>query len=95
MCSQDSSRYGGNNRYRKTVGEARKGDLIVHYRKPRVVAFSLAQEDGEFYEQPPLLQGENYEAGWRFRTEYFDLKHPVRRESFAKRLIPPGLRTMQ
>ncbi len=88
VCSHDSSQYGGNNRYRKTVGEAKRGDLVVHYRKPHVVAFSRAQEDGRFYEQLPLLRGEDYEAGWRFRTEYFDLKHPVHRESFAERLIP-------
>jgi hypothetical protein len=88
VCSHDSSRYGGNNRYRKTVGEARRGDLIVHYRKPDVVSFSRAKEDGTFYGQLPLLQGEDYEAGWRFRTEYFDLKHPVHRESFDERLIP-------
>jgi len=35
-----------------------------------------------------LLQGEDYGAGWRFRTEYFDLKYPVHRESFTQRLIP-------
>jgi len=42
VCSSDSSRHGGNNLYRKTVGEAKRVDLVVHYRKPHVVAFSRA-----------------------------------------------------
>ena len=74
--------------YHKTVGETKKGDLVVHYRKPHVVAFSRAQENGRFFEQLPLLQGEDYGAGWRFHSQYFVLKNQVNRESFTERLIP-------
>jgi hypothetical protein len=88
VCSSNSSARRGNNLYRKTVGEAKLGDLIVHYRKRHVVAFSRAQENGRFFEQLPLLQGEDYGAGWRFQTEYFDLQHPIHRESFTERLVP-------
>jgi hypothetical protein len=88
VCSSDGSQRGGNNQYRKTVGEAKRGDLVVHYRKPRVVAFSRAQANAKFFVQLPLLQGEDYGSGWRFRTEYFELKNPVHRESFAERLMP-------
>jgi hypothetical protein len=88
VCSSDSSQHGGNNQYRKTVGDAKRGDLVVHYRKPHVVAFSRARENGRFFEQLPLIKGEDYGAGWRFRTEYFVLKDPVDRESFTERLLP-------
>jgi hypothetical protein len=88
VCSGDGSQRGGNNQYRKTVGEAKRGDLIVHYRKPHVVAFSRAQENGKFFMQLPLVRGEEYGSGWRFRTEYFELKNRVHRESFTERLMP-------
>jgi|GEM_PF-928459 len=88
VCSSDESDYGGNATYRKTVGEARAGDLVVHYRKPHVVAFSRAHEDGRYFNQLPLLQDEDYGAGWRFGTEYHELDKPLPRESFSERLIP-------
>ncbi len=91
VCSSDNSQHGGNNQYRNTVGDAKRGDLVVHYRKPYVVAFSRAQENGKFFEQLPLIKGEDYGAGWRFRTEYFvlNIKDLVHRESFTERLLPP------
>jgi hypothetical protein len=52
------------------------------------VAFSLALEDGSFHEQLPTLQGEDYGAGWRSRTEYHDLTTPVPSASFGERLVP-------
>lgn len=89
VCSSDESEDGGNTTYRKTVGEASGGDLIVHYNKPYVVAFSRALENGRYFPQLPLLQGEDhYGAGWRFRAEYHVLKERVPRESFSERLIP-------
>ena len=72
------------------MGEAKAGDLVVHYRKPHVVAFSRALEDGSHHDQLPLLQGEDYGAGWRFRTEYFDLRRPVPREAFGRGPGPPS-----
>src|SRR3954451_9152890 len=66
VCSSDPTADGGNARYRKTVGDVKAGDLVVHYRKPHVVAFSRSLEDGSRYAQLPLLQGEDYGAGWRF-----------------------------
>lgn len=88
MCSSDESGGGGNATYRKTVGEARVGDLVVHYRKPHVVAFSRAREDGRYFKQLPLLRNVDYGAGWRFGTEYHELDERLSRESFSKRLIP-------
>jgi hypothetical protein len=88
VCSSDWTGAGGNALYRKTVGDVKAGDLVVHYRKPHVVAFSLALEDGSYHDQLPLLQGHDYGAGWRFRTEYFDLASPVLRETFGKSLVP-------
>lgn len=88
VCSSDPTADGGNARYRRTVGEASAGDLVVHYRKPHVVAFSRALEDGTYHDQLPPLRGEDYGAGWRFRTEYFDLGRPVLRDAFGEALVP-------
>lgn len=92
VCSSDSTADGGNSRYRKTVGDVIAGDLVVHYRKAHVVAFSRALENGSYIDQLPLLQGEDYGAGWRFRTEYFDLKRSVLGKSFGETLIPHRLK---
>lgn len=88
VCSADTRADGGNVTHRKTVGDVKAGDLVVHYRKRQVVAFSRAREAGSYQEVLPPLRGEGYGAGWRFRTEYFDLKRPVLREDFSERLIP-------
>ena len=88
VCSHDSSLGGGNNTYRKMVGEVKLGDLIVHYSKPNVVAFSRALEDGRYYKRLPLLGHDDYGAGWRFKTAYLDLKNSIPRNSFGNRLIP-------
>jgi hypothetical protein len=69
--------------YRATVGEVAKGDLIVHYRKPKVVAFSKAMENGTYHRRLPKICGADYGSGWRFNTEYFDLEEPIDRKLFA------------
>ena len=66
--------------YRKTVSEVKKGDIVVHYKKPYVIAISKAQEDGQYKESLP----EGYESGWEFRTEYFLIEPPIHRNNFAK-----------
>jgi hypothetical protein len=76
VCSSEEE----NTTFRKTVGEAKKGDLVVHYKKQgsRIMAFSRAREDGRYYNQLPLLaDGYDYGSGWRFATEYFDLQSPL------------------
>ncbi len=70
------------------MGDVKAGDLVVHYKKPHVVALSRALEGGSHHDRLPLLQGEDYGAGWRFGTEYFDLERPVLRENFGEELIP-------
>jgi 5-methylcytosine-specific restriction protein B len=85
VCSSDEA---DNVTYRQTVGAARRGDVIVHYRAPSVVAFSRAVEDGKPYDALPLLSGQDYGSGWRFCTQYFDLSNPVRRDIFAPDLVP-------
>jgi hypothetical protein len=72
--------------YRRTVGEVKRGDIVVHYRLSNVVAFSRAREDARYYRKLPLVNGVNYHSGWRFETEYFDLQTPVHRTRFAKHL---------
>lgn len=76
-----------NNTFRKTVGDARAGDIIVHYRRPRIVAFSQALGNGMQHAQLPLVAGVNYGKGWRFQTEYWDLQHPIHRNKFRPELI--------
>lgn len=72
--------------YRKTVGEVHAGDIVIHYRKPRVVAISQAQEDGSFFKKLPLVSGQSYGSGWRFKTAYHDLTTPVNKLDFASEL---------
>ncbi|WP_165227541.1 HNH endonuclease [Aquisphaera insulae] len=86
VCSSDRTSAGGAT-FRKTVGKSKAGDLVVHYRKPYVVAFSRALEDGIYHDRLPRLEGEDYGAGWRFRTEYFDLENPVLQKTFGAALI--------
>ena len=77
VCSSDEA---GNVTYRKTVGEARADDVVVHYCSPNVVAFSRAKENGKWYNQLPRVADDDYGAGWRFRTNYFDLREPIHRD---------------
>lgn len=74
--------------YRQTVGHATKGDIVVHYVKPYVVAFSIAKTNGRAYEELPLVSGHDYGSGWRFKTDYFDLQNPINRSEFAADLVP-------
>lgn len=83
VCSSEAE----NDTYRKTVGEVREGDIIAHYRSPFLVAFSRAVEDGRHYTQLPRLGADDYGAGWRFRTEYFDLNEPIHHDIFGPILI--------
>lgn len=72
--------------YRQTVGDVVAGDIVVHYKKPKVVAISRAMENGTFHKRLPLVSGESYGSGWRFKTEYIDLMSPVDRKLFAQDL---------
>ncbi len=72
--------------YRRTVGEVKRDDIVVHYRLSNVIAFSRALEDARYYKQLPLVHGVDYQSGWRFETEYFDLQTPLHRTCFAKHL---------
>jgi hypothetical protein len=72
--------------YRRTVGEVKAGDIIVHYKKPRIVAFSRAKEDGRHHEELPLVSGIDYGSGWRFATEYHDLASGPDRSLFINDL---------
>ena len=85
VCSSDLT---ANTTYRKTVGEVSKGDIIVHYKKPNIVAFSRAIENAIHTNQIPPISGMNYGSGWVFKTEYFDLSKPINRDLFAHELIP-------
>jgi hypothetical protein len=78
-----SSAQTADDRHRRTVAEARRGDIVVHYRSPNVVAFSRAEEDGHSEARLPA----EYGSGWEFRTEYFVLNRRIPRERFRS-LIP-------
>lgn len=71
-----------NDRFRRTVAAAEKGDIVVHYRSPTVVAFSRALMDGERKDVLPAP----YNFGWEFRTEYSVLRKPIHRDRFVKRI---------
>jgi hypothetical protein len=74
------------NKYRKSVGEVKKDDIIIHYVSPDgkcFLAVSCAKEDGRVHEgiklnlpgYPPLEYnwfGSVYPKGWIFETEYYD-----------------------
>jgi hypothetical protein len=85
VCSSNEA---DNVTYRETVGDVRAGDIVVHYCRPYVVAFSKAEEDGKRYDQLPPVGDDDYGAGWRFRTGYFDLREPIHRDTFAPDLVP-------
>ncbi|MDP8246422.1 MAG: HNH endonuclease [Candidatus Hinthialibacter antarcticus] len=74
----------GNSTFRKTVESVKKGDVIVHCAKKKVIAFSQAMEDGKWRENK--IDGE----GWCFKTEYFDLKkNPIQKDKFVH-ILEPG-----
>lgn len=72
--------------FRMTVGEAKLGDIVVHYRTPNVVAFSRAEEDGRHESNLPS----DYGSGWEFSTEYHVLDAPVDRDSFRHEIVVPA-----
>jgi hypothetical protein len=74
--------------FRNTIAEVRAGDLVVHYRKPHVIAFSRAKEDGRFSDDLP----EGYGSGWEFRTDYHDLDELVHRDDFSYEIVVSGVR---
>ena len=84
VCSSEDT---GRLTYRKTVGQVRAGDIVIHYRLPNVVALSRALGNARHYRALPLVSREDYGSGWRFRTEYFDLQSPVHKEKFAASLV--------
>lgn len=61
--------------FRETVGQVKKADICVHYRKMHIVALSQAEEDGKACKLPYP----GYGNGWMFSTKYFDLKNPINR----------------
>lgn len=69
------------------MGEARRDDIVVHYKSPFVVAFSRARTHGQYFGELPLVSGEDYGSGWRFETDYFDLNVPIHRDSFGTDLV--------
>ena len=68
--------------YRETVNLVRKGDIIIHYRKPHIYALSRAKEDGHHKATLP----DGYWSGWEFKTEYCFLPDPIHREDVRDKL---------
>lgn len=73
--------------YRQRVEDARRGDVVVHYKSPFVVAFSQARTDGRYFGKLPHVSDEDYGSGWGFETDYFDLNAPIHRDAFGKDLV--------
>ena len=69
------------NKYRETVARVKKGDLIVHYKKPYVIAISKAKENGKHH---PSLPQVVYGSGWEFKTDYFVFEKGIHRSLFAE-----------
>src|SRR4051794_18333619 len=74
-------------RYYEFVGWVEKGDLVVHFVEPNIVAVSRAEEDGSYRHEWPILDGHDYGPGWRFRSEYFILEAPIHRRRVASSLV--------
>ena len=68
--------------YRETVNQVRKGDIIIHYRKPFIYAISRAKSNGRYEHNLP----EGYGSGWEFKTDYFFLERPIHREDVRDKL---------
>jgi hypothetical protein len=83
VCSEDSARP----RYRRTVGDARQGDIIVHYVKGKgIVAISQAITDGRSHDGPDANPCD-YERGWHFATQYYDFRHPITKDAVAAAIL--------
>jgi 5-methylcytosine-specific restriction endonuclease McrA len=76
--------------FRKTVGEVKAVDIILHYRTQvkGIVAFSRAREDGRYEKKLPKVAGKSYGSGWWFPAEYHNLTTPINKSDFVAELIP-------
>jgi hypothetical protein len=76
------------NDFRKTVGQAKRGDIVLHYRKDRGIwAVSRAIEHSqESPRQLTELGAKHYGKGWRFRTEYCELDRPIERNLIIREI---------
>lgn len=75
-------------KYRKLVGEARKGDVVLHYRRPHgIAAVSKVSKDAiecpRGSKQRICLYGE----GWSFRTDYHLLTPPIPMDAVIAELL--------
>jgi hypothetical protein len=80
ICTRDT--------FRKTVGEVRKGDIIVHNQGSLVFAISRATRDGRWEDR---LQ-KNYKKGWEAPTEYFFLDPPIHFDNFRRHIKVPKIK---
>lgn len=72
-------------KYRTTVGECCRDDIIVHYVGPNIVAISRALSPGKYYDihSLPDTVFEKRKHGYYFDAEYYDLAFPLHRNVFA------------
>lgn len=89
-----SSMIAKNLTFRKTAGEVKQGDLIVHYVKTKksIVAISKAKEDA-CEKQNIILEGCecDYKRAWTFKTEYYDLQKPIHKDKVKKQIYDLSL----
>lgn len=86
---------GRGRKYRSLVGEARKGDLVVHYvttKGQSIYAVSRALEDGyaTTIDLAPMLGREpklTYGDGWMFKAEYWLLPNPLPVDEVRQQLV--------
>lgn len=71
----------------ETVGEVVLGHLIVHYRKPNVVAISQATQNGRHYGYMSGDHAADYSSGWLVSTNYFELSKPLHPQPFTASLL--------
>jgi hypothetical protein len=78
VCAKDNT---NQTQFRESVLQARKGDIVLHYRSRKgVVAVSRAKEDAvECWRQDAICL---YGRGWAFSTEYHLFARPIPLDSF-------------
>lgn len=88
VCSSDDT---SRLQYRRTVGDARKGDIVLHYRSGYgIVAVSRASADAISYGKGARRRICLYSksgGGWAFPSEYHLLKPPIHKGAIIDELL--------
>lgn len=84
---------GSDNHHWTRMKEVRKGDVIFHGYKQRIVAVSVAKSDAYSSERPGELSADNWiKEGWRVDSEYFCFPHSIKPKDYWEDIkqLQPG-----